>query len=140
MMMTVLAKVWSPCFLMIMAGSFKCQGDRHVSDEMFAANSLDSQETCDGAERNGIDNKYGSPLLTSLISPRRSSLLIVTGEGAGKYRYSTFGGHLIGIREVVGVCKMRHLRNLEEGRLMETFLGQDRCLLPNQRWLRKVRI
>jgi hypothetical protein len=34
----------------------------------------------------------------------------VTGEGAGKYRYSTFGSYLVGtIREVVGICKMKHL-------------------------------
>ena len=37
-----------------------------------------------------------------------SSLLIVTGEGAGKY--STFGSYLVGFREVVGICKMQHLR------------------------------
>ena len=60
--------------------------------------------------RNSVDNKYGSPLLTSLISPRRSSLLIVAGERAGKYRYSTSGSHLTGIREVVGVGKTQHLR------------------------------
>jgi len=34
-MTTELAKVWSPCFLVVMAGSLKCQGNRHVSDEKF---------------------------------------------------------------------------------------------------------
>jgi hypothetical protein len=43
-MTTVLAKVWSPCFVMTMTGSLKCQGNRHVSDETFVADGLDGHD------------------------------------------------------------------------------------------------
>ena len=66
-MTTVLTKVWSPCFVMIMVGN------RHVSDkkERLSRIALDDHDesiykTCDRKEM-----AHGSHLLTSLIGLRK---------------------------------------------------------------------